>query len=129
MIDQNNRRSLFDQARLLPMKPNAWEVLLVSPEEHEAAVGELLDELKAAEVPSRRLRVGDNKESWVQQMGNPPSDVLILDGFDGWTERDWREADYLRSQLSRRGAQVWALAPSAADNLVRHAPTIASIMG
>ena len=129
MTGRTNRRSIFDLARMLPMKPNAWLVLAVSLDKREPAIAELLAELAAGEVPARRLHVGDDREAWVQQIQNPPDDFVILDGFDQWTAHDWQEADYLRSRLSRPGPQVWLLALNGIDDLVRSAPNLASFIG
>ena len=123
------RRSLFDLTRMLPMKPSAWLVVVVELENREQVISELLDELNAAELPNRRIRVVEDKDSWIAQMLDAPLDIVILDGFEHWSEKDWREADYLRSRLSRPGPQVWILQLNCVNDLVRFAPNLASFIG
>lgn len=123
------RRSLFDLARMLPMKPGAWLVVVVELENREQVISELLDELNAAELPNRRIRVVEDKDRWMAQMLDSLLDIVVLDGFEHWSEKDWREADYLRSRLSRPGPQVWILQLSCVNDLVRFAPNLASFIG
>lgn len=123
------RRSLFDLTRMLPMKPSAWLVVVVELENREQVISELLDELNAAELPNRRIRVVEDKDSWIAQMLAAPLDIVILDGFEHWSEKDWQEADYLRSRLSRPGPQVWILQLNCVNDLVRFAPNLASFIG
>ena len=70
------RRSLFDLARMLPMKPSAWLVVVVELENREQVISELLDELNAAELPNRRIRVVEDKDSWIAQMLAAPLDIV-----------------------------------------------------
>ena len=129
VISEFQNRSLFDIARMLPWKAGEWLVVMADPEKREPAMVELLDELTADDVPARRLRVGGDKNAWVNRMQDPPKDIVLLEGFDHWTPRDWQEADYLRSRLSRLGPQVWLLTPSGVRDMVNHAPNIASFVG
>jgi len=78
---------------------------------------------------ARHVPVGDDKDAWARQMQQPHDDAVILDGFDPWTAHDWHEADYLRSRLTRTGPQVWLLRSDGVDDLVRHAPNLASFIG
>ena len=123
------RRSLFDLTRMLPMKPSAWLVVVVELENREQVISELLDELNAAELPNRRIRVVEDKDRWIAQMLDSLLDIVILDGFEHWSEKDWQEADYLRSRLSRPGPQVWILQLNCVNDLVRFAPNLASFIG
>ena len=129
LVSRVQRRSLFDLTRMLPMKPSAWLVVVVELENREQVISELLDELNAAELPNRRIRVVEDKDRWIAQMLDSLLDIVILDGFEHWSEKDWQEADYLRSRLSRPGPQVWILQLNCVNDLVRFAPNLASFIG
>jgi len=56
MTGLSNRRSLFDLARMLPMKPGAWLVLLVEPQKHDEAISELQLRVHHSKRTSRMCR-------------------------------------------------------------------------
>lgn len=55
--------------------------------------------------------------------------LLIISGFDRFSEEDWKHLDLLRSRLGRQGAVVLVMSGQSIQSLARNAPNLASWIG
>jgi len=106
-----------------------WSILLVGPDQAQATIEALVDELRAQdETPALNHRPS-TPESFVEHLQTAGDATVVLSGFDGFTESDWQHIDLLRSRLARRGSTILLLSTAAAIRLTESAPNMSSWIG
>jgi len=125
----------YEVARRLNLrggKSYSWFVLLKPGAEGEAgdAIQDLAEELDAFVGRPRIVDVtGLLVDELRGKLQEPPSDPVILVGFDDRTPEFWSSIDVNRSGLERSGTVVFWLSPSGLSQLCTHAPNLRSFVG
>lgn len=108
-----------------------WFVLLKPAEREEDFLQDLAGELRVwlgAELRVIDMATG-GVEHLTRQLQEPPGDVVLVRGLDGWGATDWEDLDLNRSALQRPGAVILWVSGPAMESLFRHAPNLRSWIG
>ncbi|MCS6954139.1 MAG: hypothetical protein RMK57_15430 [Bryobacterales bacterium] len=60
---------------------------------------------------------------------SPPDDIVVVYGFESFSQEDWQALDIHRDVLQREGPVVFWLSKKDANTLCRYAPNLRSLIG
>lgn len=108
-----------------------WFVLLKPEDGEQNFLQDLAGELRV--WLGAELRVIDVATGGVEHLTRllqePPEDVVLVRGLDGWGATEWEDLDLNRSALQRPGTVILWVSEPAMESLFRHAPNLRSWIG
>lgn len=106
-----------------------YAAYLAAPDQIEAAITELEDELQAFD-PSAAISVSPARGAGalVATLAAEPAEILLVQASE-FSAADWALLDRRRSSIAHRGLLIFFTTPASFDELMRQAPNLASWLG
>jgi hypothetical protein len=121
---------LGEMALRVVARPGAWFGLIVPAPEVTREASHLVEEIKLLdEMEARRIDAGAGAADLTRQAREVGPAVLVIAGFEDFSDAGWRHLDLLRSELVRDEPIVLVLSKRSIDRLMRCAPNLASFLG
>jgi hypothetical protein len=106
-----------------------YAAYLAGPPELEAVLGEIEDELRALTSDAAVVRIAPrNSEQLVADLAATSVEVVVVDAR-AFMAHEWAQIDRRRSSIAHRGVLVFVTTPASFNDLMRHAPNLASWLG
>lgn len=107
----------------------AYAAYLVEAAELETALVELEDELRAMSSDAEVVRCSPRDgEQLIAELATTAVEIIVAN-TGVFSATDWALLDRRRSSLAHRGVLVLVTTPASFDDLMRHAPNLASWLG
>lgn len=107
----------------------AYAAYLVEARDLEAALVELEDELRALASDAAVVRIApSSSEQLVADLAATSIEIIMVDART-FSAHEWAQIDRRRSEIAHRGVLVFVTTPASFDDLMRHAPNLASWLG
>jgi hypothetical protein len=107
----------------------AYAAYLAEAPDFEAAVTELEDELRSLTSNAAVLRISPRDAAQlVSDLAATSVELIVVDAR-AFAAHAWVEIDRRRSSIAHRGVLVFVTTPASFDELMRHAPNLASWLG
>jgi hypothetical protein len=116
--------------RLSTLRGTATYAAYLAEEPHlEAALLELEDELRAVAADAVVIRIAPSDgDQLVTDLASATVELVVADARR-FSAREWALTDRRRSAITHRGVLVFVTTPASFDELMRHAPNLASWLG
>jgi hypothetical protein len=110
-------------------KHNSWSVLTIPAEQQQLAVEELEESIPIfLEESIHVISAGTNVANLLEDI-DASEDFLFLWNFESWTDKEWRQLDYERSQFSRDNGGLFLFTPETVKSFRNYAPNFTSWVG
>jgi hypothetical protein len=107
----------------------AYAAYLVEAPDLEAALAELEGELRALTSDAAVVRLSPHSsEQLIADLAATSVEIVVVDARR-FSANEWAQIDRRRSSIAHRGVLVFATTPASFDDLMRHAPNLASWLG
>lgn len=108
-----------------------WLVLVASEEEMGQAASHLKTEVEVlGDYSVKHIKDPIGARELANAVHNAErGKLLIISGFDSFSEEEWGHLDLLRSRLGRQGTVVLVMSARSIQSLARNAPNLASWIG
>jgi hypothetical protein len=107
----------------------AYAAYLSGSSDLEAVLPEIEDELRALTSDAVVVRISPhNADQLVVDLAATSVEVVVVDA-SRFSAHEWAEIDRRRSAIAHRGVLLFVTTPQSFDDLMRHAPNLASWLG
>ncbi len=110
-------------------KRNFWSILIIPAEQQHAAIEELEETIPVFLEESIHVISADTSVATLLENIYSSDEFVFLWNFEAWTDKEWKQLDYERSQFSRNNGGLFLLTPESTASFQTNAPNFASWVG